>query len=187
MVSLRLKYLLFANYLNLFGFFLFSPLYALFATGIGAKPQLVGLSYAVNTLAAACMIFLFGRVEDRTPDKRRYVVLGYFWLSAAAFSFLLVHDITTLILVQIFNAIGSGLLTPAWKAVYSKVEDRGREASEWSFYDGGNLLASSAGAALSGIILAYFGFHAIFVLMGAVQLIAALVSLKLLNSKHTQN
>lgn len=183
---LRLRYLLFANYLNLFGFFLFSPLYALFATGIGAKPQLVGLFYAVNTLASACMIFAFGRVEDKIKDKRKFVVFGYFWLSAAAFSFMLVHNIMTLIVVQIVNAIGTGILTPAWKATYSRIEDRGKEASEWSFYDGGNLLASSAGAALSGIILATYGFHAIFITMGLIQLLAAFVSLMLLQSKVTK-
>lgn len=185
MLNVRLRYLLFSNYLNLFGFSLFSPLYALYATGIGATPQLVGLSYAVNTLASACMVIMFGRFEDRFKDKRKMVVVGYFWLSAAAFSFLLVHTIPQLFLIQVFNAIGTGILLPAFKATYMRTEDRGSEAREWSFYDGGNMLSTAAGAALSGVILAYYGFHAIFAIMGTIQLIAAFVSLRVIAEPTT--
>jgi AAHS family 4-hydroxybenzoate transporter-like MFS transporter len=179
MVKQKLRYLLFSNYLNLFAFSVFSPLYALYATGIGATPQNVGFSYSVNTLASACAIFLFGRIEDRMKDKRPMVVIGYFWLSAGAFAFLLVHSVPQLFMVQIFNAIGTGILLPSWKATYSKALGRGKEAREWSFYDGGNMLATAGGAALSGIVLARYGFHAIFILIGGIQLIAAMLSVRL--------
>jgi MFS family permease len=179
--SSQRRFLLFSNYLNLFGFSLFAPLYALFATGVGAKPQLVGLSYAVNTLASAIMILTLGRLEDRVRNKRTLVVVGYFWLAAGAFSFLLVHTVSQLFVVQIFNAIGTGILAPAWKAAFSHSQQKGREASQWSLYDGGNLLATSAGAAVSGIVLATAGFRATFALMGGIQIIAAFLSMYLLS------
>jgi MFS family permease len=186
MLNFRLRYLLFSNYLNLFAFSLFAPLYALFATGIGASPQVVGLSYAVNTLASACMILLFGRFADHQKDKRVMVIVGYFWLSTGAFSFLLAHTIPELFAVQIFNAVGTGILFPAWKVSYMASEDRGKEAREWSLYDGGNMLATAAGAALSGIILAAYGFHSLFILIGCIQFIAALTSVYLLRQNPSR-
>jgi MFS family permease len=187
MLKQKLRYLLFSNYLNLFAFSVFSPLYALYATGIGASPQNVGFSYSVNTLASACAIFIFGRVGDNVKDKRPLVIIGYFWLSAGAFAFLLVHTVPQLFLVQVFNAIGTGILLPSWKASYSQALGHGKEAREWSFYDGGNMLAAAAGAALSGIVFARYGFHAIFAIIGSLQLIAALVSVQLRYRKHSRN
>ncbi len=178
------RFLLFSNYLNLFGFSLFSPLYALFATGVGAKPQIVGLSYAVNTLASAIMILVFGRFEDRIANKRALVVIGYFWLAGAAFAFLTVRNVPELFAVQVLNAVGTGILAPAWKAAFSHAERSGREARQWSLYDGGNMLVSAAGAAVSGLILAAAGFRATFALMGIVQVIAALLSLYLLPKRR---
>lgn len=175
-----LRYLLVSNYLNLLGFALFSPFYALFALRIGAGAFQTGAAWAVYTAVSGVVIIVFGRVEDKISDKRPLVVAGYFWLALGALSFLLVKSTTSLFVVQAFNALGAGILLPAWKCAYGKGEDKGREASEWSLFDGGNMLCTAAAALAGGYLVKQYGFHSIFILMFCIQLVAAFVSTNLL-------
>ena len=176
------KFLLASNYINLFGFALFSPLYALFALKVGAGALQTGAAYAVYTGLAGLIIILFGKFEDRFRDKRWLVVLGYFWLSGAALLFLLVKSSLSLFVVQAINAIGTGILFPAWKATYARFSNRGKEASEWSLFVGGNMLCTAVAALLGGLLVKLYNFRIIFVLMFLIQLCAALLSLYLVRS-----
>lgn len=82
------KFLLISSYLNLFGFALFSPLYAPFTLRVGAGALQTGVAYGMYTGLAGLVILLFGEAEDRFADKRHLAVLGYFWLPGAALLFL---------------------------------------------------------------------------------------------------
>ena len=111
------------------------------------------------------------------------VVIGYFLMAAGAAAYLLVSSIGELFAVQLFNAIGVGLVTPAWRTTYAKAEDRGKETEEWAFMEGGNRFFIATGAILGGFILKYYSFKAIFVVMAILQLGAALVAMQLLKAK----
>jgi MFS family permease len=184
MISLdrRISSLLFSNYLNLFGFALFSPLYALYATQIGAGPALVGISWSFHTFITALLVFAFGRYETRIQNIEKAVVAGYFMLALGAAAFLLVTNIPQLFAVLAFNAVGAGILMPAWKACYAQNQRRGKETQQWSFYDGGNMLFTAGGAAVGGIVLATVGFRGIFAVMAVLQFIAATYSLRLVRA-----
>lgn len=181
MINKKIKYLLFAGYLNLFAFAFFTPLFALFVGKLSANPADVGIAWGVNLYAAALMIIISGRYEDRIKSKEKMVVAGYFLMAAGAAAYLLVHTMAELYLVQLFNAVGVGLLTPAWRTLYSKKEDKGRETLEWSLADGGARFFGATGAVIGGFILKYSSFMTIFVMIAAIQLIAAGVSMSLLN------
>ena len=182
MVNFKVRYLLFANYLNLFAFAFFTPLYALFVIGLGGDAKIVGLSAGVAAYATALMILFFGRWENSHKHKEKMVVIGYFWLAAGAVAFMLVHHIWQLFVVQIFNAIGVGILTPALRTTYAQWEDKGKETQEWSFWDGGNHIFMATGAILGGFLLSAIGsFRGLFALIAAIQFVGALISLKLLN------
>lgn len=183
----KIKYLLLANYINLFGFAFFAPLYALFVTELGASPQVVGLSAGIGIYASALMILFFGKLENAQKNKEKMVVLGFFWLAFAAASYMFVEEIWQLFLVQVLNAIGIGILTPALKAVYAQSEDKGKETQEWSFFDGGNALFIATGAALGGFLLTALGsFKSLFAVIALIQLVGALVSIKILKPTKQQ-
>jgi len=105
-------------------------------------------------------------------------------MAAGALSYLLVSDIKELFAVQLFNAIGLGMLTPAWRTVYANAEDRGKETKEWAFMEGGDRFFIATGAIIGGFILKYYSFKAIFVVMALLQLVAGLVALRLLQSRQ---
>lgn len=134
-------------------------------------------------LTAGIMLFLFGAFENKLKNKQVMVVIGYFILAFGALSFLLVHNITALFVVQIVNAIGVGMVNPAWKTIYSKSEDKEKEAEEWAFYDGGNMILIALGTFIGGCLVSLYGFPAIFFIMFVIQILGAIISLKLLSIK----
>lgn len=175
-----IKILLLANFINIFGYAFFAPLYAIFAQKINASILVIASSWGVYTITTGLLMLIIGRIENNIPNKKYLIILGYFILSFGALSFLLVQNTFHLFAVQLLNAIGTGIVNPAWKTLFSKSEDTGEEAKEWSFYDGGNMLFIGAGSIIGGILVKEFGFSALFVVVFFIQFTAAIVSLNLL-------
>jgi len=123
-VKASLRYLLIANYINLLGFAMFSPLYALFPLRIGAQAFETGAAWATYTAIAGILIIIFGKMEDSFRKKHELIVVGYFWLALGALAFLLAKSPLSLFVVLGFNAIGAGILVPAWKAAYTHLKTR---------------------------------------------------------------
>ena len=171
----KIKVLLIINLVSLTGFQTFVPLYALFAESVGASPALVGIIWSFYSLVMAVMIMIMGRVENHR-SKEKFLVLGYFLYAVGAYSFLVVNSVMSLILVLVLNAAGSGIALPAYKTVFARSEDEGRESEEWAWFDASQMLAAASGAALGGIIIGGFGFSGLFIVMGSIQLIAAIIA-----------
>jgi MFS family permease len=179
----RLRVLLLCNFANLFAFSLFLPLYAIFALNIGASASTISYLYAANTMGTAIMVFFFGYTADRLRVRPVvFVIAGYFIMAAGAFAYLAVTDVKSLLAVQLFNAVGSGLMVPAWKTSFSKLVDRGSEGSEWSLYDGGSMLMTSLGAAAGGWVISHHSFQTMFILIGTMEMLAAVAAYALLKS-----
>jgi predicted MFS family arabinose efflux permease len=180
--NITIRYLLITNYLNLFAFAFFNPLFALYVLHLGGKPEIVGIAWGVNMYAAALMILLFGRYENQKKNQEKLVVMGYFVLAAGAASYLLVSNVWQIFIVQIINALGMGLMTPAWRTAYAAGEDKGKETIEWSLVDGGGRFFIASGAMVGSLIYKFYGFTGIFILITLIQLVAAFISLRLLKS-----
>ena len=178
----EMRILLFSNYLNTFGYSLFGPLYALFVLKVGGSAFTAGATWSVYMLAAGLFIFLFGKFGDVFASHRKgMIVAGYFVLAFGALSFVLVRNTFDIYLVQIFNALGVGLLTPLWLAAYSKTEYRGREAEGWALFDGADYILIAIAAFLGGVYVTYFSFVNLFIAIFVIQIVAAFISVRLLD------
>ena len=164
------------------GYYVFAPLYALYAHNLDISARNIGLIWAVYSFAMAIFILLFGKLENHMR-KERAIVLGYVIYALSAISFLLVTNQTSLIAVLLFNALGAGITLPAYKTLYAKSQDRGKESEEWSWSDAGNMFASAIGAAIGGIIIGFFGFKGLFVTMALIQAIAAVIAYSYFHKK----
>jgi MFS family permease len=174
-----LRYLLFVDLFSLAGYYTFAPLYALFAHNFGISPRNISLIWGGYSLLMACLILLFGKLENR-KNKGRLVVFGYFLYALGALLFLMVHSETSLEVVLAFNALGAGVTLPAYKTLFAKNESRGKESQQWSWLDGGNMFSTAAGGALGGIIIGTFGFRGIFIATSGIQFVAAIIAYKVL-------
>ena len=176
-----LKRLVLADIVIVGSYQLFSPFYALFAEQLGASIKQTGLIWAVSSLTTAFALLFFGKLENNF-NKKKIVVYGFFAYSLGAFAFLLVNNLAMLIAVLMFNSLVSGFTLPAYKTIFTKLQDHGKETEEWSWLDAGNMIAMSIGAAIGGFVLSTFGFNGIFILIGTLQALAALFVERVLNT-----
>jgi len=84
-----------------------------------------------------------------------------------------------LFILQILIGIGTAILTPAWDAIFSKYEDHGREAFEWSLFEGGRSVVLGMTAIIGGVIVALFGWTVVFVIMFIFEVVGAINSFRL--------
>jgi MFS family permease len=169
------RYLLIVNFLNVFAFALWGPLYSVYATSHGAKLPVVGSLFAAFTLLDGCTILIFGRIS-KSEHAKATVVIGYLFQAVSALLFLTVHDPIGLIAPLSVFAIGSGMIAPNWKALYSGAVANERLSAQWSYYDAGNTFVIAAGSALAGILVGWQGYRAIFIGMFLVEIVAAAVA-----------
>jgi MFS transporter, DHA1 family, multidrug resistance protein len=181
----RVKILIVANLINIFGFSIFAPLYMLFGLGITQSLSVISNSWGMYVAVTGVCIIIWGKIEDSFSRKQLIytVVIGYLLMAIGSLAFLLVSDMLVMYVVLAINAIGSGITSPAWKTLFAKTEDKGKEASEWSYFEGGSKLLAALGVIVGGLLLEYFGFKFIFVVMFMFQLAAVIISLRLIHNK----
>lgn len=175
-----IRVLLLSNYLNIFGFSLFGPLYSLYVLRLGLSTVQIATALALYALTLGSLTIVAGRVENSMRRVTLGVILGYFVLMLGGAGYLWMHTLTQVYLVQALNALGGGIIGPAWKALYSRFARRGKEAQEWSYFDGGNQMLSAAAVLIGGFIITAWGFRFLFVVMIGLQLAGASISLYLL-------
>lgn len=179
-MKVQLKILLLANYLNIFSFAFFSPLYALFIQKFDSNPLTISITWGFLMIIQGLLTILFGYMINDYRRKDRIIVLGYVCMAIGAFLLSAVESLPSLYIALAYNACSGALVSPAFKAYFSTHELKGDEAREWSIFDGGNLLLAGIGGIIGGSIMIRFGFSGLFYTIGGMQLIAALVSTKIL-------
>ena len=177
-----LKILLAANYINIFGFSTFSPLYALFVLDLGLTPSIVGYSWAAFFGTAGLLTLFTGRFENKYSNKKIFVVVGYAVHSLAIIGFMLTSNLVHLLLSLVVYAAGVAIYIPSLRYLYAKSEDKGEETEEWAIFDGGNMIFIAAGSAVGGFVIATFGFDGILWIMFITHIISVLIASLLLRN-----
>lgn len=167
-----LRNLLISNYSVYIAAGLFSPVYALFVLSIHGNAFDAGATNAAFYVTAGILMFvLSGR-----KDQRRMLVAGFLIEAMSSIMFLAVNNISMMYAVQIIHAIGVSLWVPALKATYAGLEDQGREAREWSWFEGGDHVIIGLAALAGGGIITLLSFHVTFVAMAIAQTVAAVAA-----------
>lgn len=155
--------LLAANFLHIFGQSMLITIYALFALKIGTTPLQIGATIALFNLVAGFTNIITGRFEDGKARMKSFVLAGYLITLFAMILYLFVTKPSQLYAVQIIAAIGTGIYMPAWKSLYTRSQIKGKEASLWGLFDGGNMIAMAGGAAISGWLANSNDYNLIFI------------------------
>jgi MFS family permease len=171
--------LLASDYLNILGYSLFFPFFALFAVSIGATPQTTGFIWALNTVVAGTVVLTYGALSLKIKHERVVVLLSLILLSITSLIFLQVKDVHQLFIAIIFNAVASGLYVPSWKSVYTRSMKKKDSTRDWSWFDGGNMLVTSGGAAIGGVLIGVYGFHGALMTMFSLQVLGAIMATRL--------
>jgi len=176
----RIKILLHGSNLWYFGTGMLGPLFAVFAERIGGDILDISWAWATYLIITGLFIILIGKISDRNDNKEKLMVAGYALNAIFTFGYLFVSAPWHLFFVQVGLGIASALAMPTWEALYAKYEDRKHAGFEWGLVGGEGQILMGIAIVIGGFVVNYFSFKALFIIMGTVQVIAALYQARIL-------
>jgi len=154
---------------------LLSPVYALYVLEIDGNEFVAGASWSIYLIAAGLIMLLLSRKQDLARSYKPFLVGGYAIAALSTFMYLAISTVPQLFLLQFVHAVGIGLLTPSLRAAYAQNQDKKHRAHEWALFDGGLFIIQGIAAFIGGSLLALFGFTVLFIFMGVIQLLSAVI------------
>lgn len=185
-MKFEVKVLLVTSIIFNFSLGLLGPIYAIFIEKIGGGILEASAASTTFSLVTGILILFFGRLEDHRLNKRLMIVVGYFIHAFGILGYLFVSEVVHIYFIQAFLGIGAAILTPAFDAVYSTKADKGRESSEWAYWEGGVRIIVAVAALAGGIVATFYGFKILFIFMSAFAFLSAFVSAFLLDERHSR-
>ena len=179
MKSKQKSILLYSNFFHVFGQAMIASVFAIFALRIGASPWQIGLIIGLYNLTAGLVNIFVGRFEDGKARMKAFVLTGYLLTIISMILFIFVTKASELYYVQALTAIGVGIYSPAWKSLYTQSQTKGKEASLWGVFDGGNMIVYSGAAVIAGWLANMNAFHLMFMVVVVLYLISASFALAL--------
>lgn len=183
MLNRKTKSLLIADATWFFGEGMLGPLFAIFAGKIGGDILDISWAWATYLIVTGILIMVVGKISDRL-NKNKIVFIGYALNTLFTFSYLLVYNQYTLLLVQAGLGISAALATPTWNALYAKYENKKQDGFIWGLADGTAQLFTGLAIIIGGFIVSIFSFNLLFIVMGVIQVFATLFLLPVLMDKR---
>ena len=162
---------------------MFAPLLAIFAQGIGGDILDITWAWATYLLVAGILTIFVGNLSDKI-SKKKLIFAGYLLNTIFTFSYILVYNQVSLLIVQAGLGIAAALATPTWNALYSEYEDKKRDGLEWGLSDGLSQFLTGIAILLGGLVIVNYSFKTLFIIMGIIQLIATLRLIPILKKRR---
>ena len=147
----------------------------LWGQALGATSFDLGLLATVATAANGLGALALAAVGLRVNGTQA-VVFGFLLTGAAAVSIPLVPDLRTLILVQSIGGFGRGVVFPALMAHSIERAEPSERATAMGVFQGVYALGMFLGPVGAGVIADWLGLEQVFVLVGALMVVGAVVS-----------
>lgn len=148
------------------------PLYAIYVVKFVDGVMAVSISWAAFLVSTSLFTYIVSRIGDQIKEKEYLLLAGYVLRIFSWILLIFVHNLATLVLVQVLLGLGEALGTPSFNAIFADHLDSNqfvREYSDWSLIAN---LTSAVGILAGGAIVNIYGFHALFVFMSFLSLVA---------------
>ncbi len=181
-----IKFLIYSDFVLSSGWGFIGPIFAIFivqkiAAGNpieGAK--IAGFASLTYWVVKSVLQIPIGKNLDKNhgeKDDFRFMVFGTFLTGLVPFGFMISSEPWHIYAFHVLHAIAMAMVVPSWSAIFTRHIDKGREAFEWSLRSTSLGFATGIAGALGGILVAVYGFDIIFVLVGSLSMVSALVLL----------
>jgi MFS family permease len=183
-ISHTIRILITSDFLINSGMTLFGPVFAIFVTGQipGASVETVGFAAAITQIVKSVLQIPVARYLDRNHgeyDDFYSMVTGTLLFACVPFLYLTASTPTHLYLIQAVAGIALALAVPPWYAIFTRHIDAMKENVEWSMESVAIGISGAAAAALSGVMVANFGFRSVFVMGGILALLGGLLEIRI--------
>jgi len=181
-----IKILISSDFVLNSGWGLLGPVFAIFlvekiAAGSSIEgAKIAGFAALIYWLLKSILQIPIGHYLDKNHGEKDdfwFMVLGTFLAGLSPFGFLVSSSAWHIYVLQALHALGMALVVPSWSAIFTRHIDKGREAFEWGIESTSLGLGAGLGGAIGGIMVALFGFKIIFILVGTLTIISALLLL----------
>lgn len=162
---------------------LFTPIYAIFVQDIGGNVLAAGIASSIFAITSGIFIYSLGRVRYFISHVPLFISIGYALLAIGMFGYLLVDTPQKLFLLEVLFGIAVGILEPSWDGLYSSRLSAHEATRAWSTYTGLQSIGTGVSALLGGFIVASFSFKVLFLMMGAIDVIALIIALRVAAEK----
>lgn len=174
------KFLVLSDLLFLGGWSLIQPVFQIFIIKQveGATLITVGLVAALYWLVKSFLqipVANYLDTHDGEKDDLYALILALSLSAVASFLFSTVSQLWQLFAVQFIYAVAMGLYVPSWSGIFSRHLDDKRFSFDWSLDSTVVGITSFVTALLSGILAEKFGFSFVFVVVGILSLVSAIL------------
>ena len=174
------KFLVLSDLFFIGGWSLISPIFSIFVIEkiAGATLISVGLIAATYWLIKSIIQIPVANYLDKNDGEKDdfyALVLALLLGGAAAFTFSISTKLWHVFLVQAIYAVAMALYVPSWYGIFSRHLDKSRFSFDWSLDSTVVGLAAFVASMLSGILANFFGFPFVFLMVGFLSIIGAMV------------
>lgn len=161
-----------------------APVFAIFIVekitlgDIAEGARVVGFATLIYWITKSFIQIPVGKFLDRNygeKDTFWFTFLGRFIMAFTPFGYLFSTMIWHIYFWQIIYAFGSAMVVPSFYSIFTKFIDKGQEAFEWGLDSTTLGFGIGITGALGGILYSFFGPQIIFILVGVVNIISALL------------
>jgi len=161
-------------------FGLIEPLLAVFITQqiTGGDVKVVGFAVAIFWILKSLFQIPISKFLDKTKgekDDLYFLVIGFFIAALVPFGYIFSSLPWHIYVLQIINAVGLAMVYPSWCAIFTRHIDKGKEAFQWSLDSTVLGIGMGITGAIGGILVSQFGFNLVFVIVGILGLLGALL------------
>ncbi|MDD5590100.1 MAG: MFS transporter [Candidatus Portnoybacteria bacterium] len=181
-----IRILIYSDLALLSGIGFMAPVFAIFLTDNikGGGVEVAGFAAAIYWIIKSIVIIPIGTYLDRKPSEKVdlwFIVGGNILVAASTFGYIFSSLPWHIYLFEAIYGLGVAMNVPGYTAIFTRHISSGKEATSWSVKTAIDGIGSGIAGALGGLVAASFGFAALFVGVGILTLISALLPLFILN------
>ena len=174
------KRFIWADLVWLAGWGLLSPIFAVFVLQQipGATVVTIGTAAAIYWILKSIIQIPVAMAIDRTASERDdylMLVVSLMLAGLTSFSYILVHAVWQLYLVEVLHAVSFALYIPAWNGIFTRHLDPEHRALEFALDSGAVGVATGIAGLLGSIMMQAFGFQVIFIITAVLSFAAAII------------
>jgi len=180
------KYLVLSDLVFYAGWGLISPIFAIFIVEKiqGGDAFVAGISSAAYLILMSLLRVPFGMFLDSRPGEKDdywFLTVGLFIAALTSFGFIFAKLPWHVYLLQIIRAVTMAMSLAAWPAIFTRHIDKGKESTEWGLDATSVGFGAGISGAIGGWAVTQFGFNRVFIAVGVIGLIGAILLLPLKN------
>ena len=156
------------------------PLFAIFSEKVGGNILDITWAWATYLIITGMFYILVGKLINGKNYKEKVLVAGYALNALFTFGYLFVENPLQLFFVQAGLGIAEAIGTPAWDTLYAKNINHGMDSYAWGLSTGQSQIVTGFAFAIGGLVTHFISFEALFITMGSIQILAAIVTSQLL-------